>query len=657
MLRFTTTATLLVAACAFAVPATAQQLLIANNTTNLSVAAFSPIDGSLVDANLTPQLDGGGARVGAIGVNDEIWVTEQISDRIVRYSACGDLLGVIGPTFAGGGLDNIRGLSLIGGIVYVANDGSNNGATADSLVTFDTAGNWLATYPLTGLQSPYSILPWMGDLLVTGSSGGDDVHRYTTAGVSVGTFHNSGTIGFAHQISPASDGNVWVAGFSTTQGIYKLDAATGAILTTITASGPRGVYELQNGNLLWTNGSGAWVYDIGTMTSTQVTSGQMYHLSPYTYQTACNRTLGTGCHDFLVADNSNLFQLFGDIPSAKAALDGNALQFALTANGYVANWIPGGGVLYVAPTGAATIVANGSTVTETFTPTVPIPVPGGIATDWTISSEGILTAGPVGNEGTDTTPTLSEPASALGLAFYTWFSQNPTEAGSGKIKWEEAGGVLYVTFEGVECASGSPTVAPSTYQWQLDQATGTVTMVWVSMSISTSTSDMLVGCTLAGAGVTPASQTLSTVASQLLAPDDTLLMTLSAAPRPVINPSTLVTYTAANLPEFVPSSGVHLGTLFLSVNPLPGGFDLQGLLTTLPGCNAYVLTLDLDLGGQVSLTPTMSWSFNYDNVFFAPGNVVAAQAVALFDSSFPLANGESGGFLLSNAVLSTTYPQ
>ncbi|MBX3461796.1 MAG: hypothetical protein KF830_01380 [Planctomycetes bacterium] len=638
-------------------PATAQQLLIVPNTTSLHVAAFDPVDGSLVDAGFTPMLDGGGARVGAIGVNGEVWVTEQTTDRIVRYSACGDVLGVIGPTFPGGGLDNIRGLNLIGGIVYVANDGNLNGATADSLVTFDTAGNWLATYPLTGLQSPYSIIPWLGDLLVTGSSGGDDVRRFTTSGASVGTFHNSGTIGFAHQISPASDGNVWVAGFSTTQGIYKLDATSGAILSTITASGPRGVYELQNGNLLWTNGTGAWVYDMSSMTSTLVASGQSYHIAPYTNQTACNRRLGAGCHDYLVSDNSSLFQFFADIPSAKAALDGNALQFVMTANGYVATWIAGGAALYVPPTIGATIVANGSTVIETFTPTAPVPVPGGVATQWTVSSEGILTAGSVGNEGTDTTPTLAETASALGLGFYTWFSQNPTEAGSGKVKWEEVGGVLYVTFDGVECATGTPTVAPSTFQWQLDQATGTVTMVWVSMSSSNSTSDMLVGCTLAGAGPVPVSQALSAVTPFVLRPDDTLLMTLSAAPHPVINPSTVVTYTANNVPEFLPGSGIHLGTMFLSVNPLPGGFDVAGILTTVPGCKAYVATLDLDLGAGVNVAPTLSWTFDYDSMFFAPGNVIAAQAVALFDAAFPLANGESGGFLLSNGVLSTTYPQ
>jgi len=50
-------------------------------------------------------------------------------------------------------------------------------------------------------------------------------------------------------------------------------------------------------------------------------------------------------------------------------------------------------------------------------------------------------------------------------------------------------------------------------------------------------------------------------------------------------------------------------------------------------------------------------SFTFSNVLFAPRNVVAAQAVALFDGSLPLHNGENGGCLLSNGLLSTTWPQ
>ncbi len=655
LMRISATTSSLFAVLALAGMTTAQQLLITTDTGTDSIVAFSPVDGSLIGANQFP-IDTV-IQVCAIEVNNEIWVSQQIGDRIKRYDHCGNWLGDIGPTFAGGGLDNVRGIVFDNGIVYACNDGPNNGATADSLVTFDPAGNWLATYPLTGINSPFGVLPWQGDLLVTGSSGLDDVHRYTVAGVSLGTFHSSSSLNFAHQIRPASDGNLWCAA-SSTSNVAKLDATTGAILQSIPATSARGVYELANGNVLWTGSTGAWVYNVGTSTSTQVFAGSCYQLNLIHTDYACHKPVGVGCHTFQV-DRSNLIQLFPDMPTAKAALDGNAMRFSLAGTGYAADWLPGAAAaLYVAPSGGATIVANITTGQETFSPSAPIPVPGGVTSTWTVSSEGILTAGSVGNQGTDTTPTLAETATETGLAFYTWFTQNPTEAGSGKVVWEEVAGVLYVTFDNVECTSTPPTAAPSTYQWQIHMSTGDVTMVWMSMSATTSTADMLVGCTLADTGLTPVSQTLSAAASVPVFPDGILSpMTLTAAPYPIINPSTLVTYTASNAPEFVPGSGVYLGTMFLSVNPLPGGFDLTGILTTVSGCNAYIATLDLDLGGTVNLAPTLSWSFTYDNTFFAPGNLIASQAVALFDPAFPLLNGENGGFLLSNGLLSSIYAQ
>jgi hypothetical protein len=639
----------------FALGGAAQaQILVTTNSNTDTLVAFSPIDGSLIDANYFPVP--GTTQVSAIQVNNEIWISEQLADRVVRYDPCGNVLGTMGPTLAGGGLDNIRGMAFINGIVYVTNDGTANGAIGDSLVTFDPAGNYLGTIALTNSPSPFSLMPWQGDILVASSSALDDVHRYTLAGVSVGTFHDTTGLNFAHQLAPASDGNVWCGGFSTNN-VVKLDATTGNILTSFAASGARGVYELANGNVMWTNSSGVWIYN-GT-SSTQVLAGGSYHLNVIQpQQAACHKNYGAGCHDGFL-NRSNLFELFPDVATAKATLDGNALQFTLTPNGYVANWLPGvAAALYVTPSGGAAIIADADSTTTAITPSSPIPVPGGLEATWTVSSNGILTAGNPGNQTTSGSPTLSSTATATRLAFYTWCNLNPAEAGSGKIKWEEAAGVLYVTYEGVEFNGGTPTAAPATFQFQVNLSTGDVLLLWTSFSISSSTSDVLVGCTLAGTGQTPASQSLATVSALQLQPDATLVpLTLSAAPAPVINPSTLVTYTATNVPEFVPGSGVYLGTMFLSVNPLVSGFDLTGILTTVPGCNAYIGTLDLDLGAGVNLAPTLSWTFTYDNVFFAPGNVIAAQAVALFDGAFPLLNNESGGFLLSNGVLSTTWPQ
>lgn len=134
-------------------------------------------------------------------------------------------------------------------------------------------------------------------------------------------------------------------------------------------------------------------------------------------------------------------------------------------------------------------------------------------------------------------------------------------------------------------------------------------------------------------------------------------LTLSASPAPVLNPSTTVTYTITNVPEFVPGSGVHVSVLFFSFAPLPAGLELVGLLTTQPGCSAYVASLDVGSGGLVTAQPTASLPLTFSAPLFAPGDMLAAQAVALFDPAFPLANGESGGFVVSNGLRSTMQLQ
>ncbi len=391
------------------------------------------------------------------------------------------------------------------------------------------------------------------------------------------------------------------------------------------------------------------------MTITLIPNGLGGYLSVVTCQPASNQSYGVGCHTFVAPDLASSFvESFPGTPAAKAALDGNAMVFVVAGNGYAATWLPGAAAgLYVAPTGAATIVANGDDTTTTFSPSTPVPAPGGLVPAWTISSNGVLTAAATGNQFGNYFATLADVGIAPSLGWYCWRDYNPSLTGSGKVKTEEVGNMLYVTYDGVYEYG---TTDPATFQWQINMTTGDVFMVWVSMAVTVDVDDMVVGCSLAGVGPTPVSTALSTANPFLLVPPAGLPMTLSAAPAPVINPSTTVTYTAGNLPEFLPTSGVYLSTMFLSVNPNPGGFDLLGILTTVPGCNAWIVTLDLDLGAQLTFSPTANWSFTYDNTYFAPGNQIAAQAVALFDSGFPLANGESGGFLFSNGVLSTTQP-
>jgi hypothetical protein len=173
-----------------------------------------------------------------------------------------------------GGLDNIRGMGLINNRVYVTNFGTANGAPGPAVVIYDTSGNPLGSFSTaTTAPGPFGILEYRGGMLVSSSSANDDIHSYDLNGTSRGTFHNSTTLNFAEQMDYAANGNVLVAGFSSNN-IVRLNENDGSVvISTFAASGARGVYQLGNGNIMWTNSAGAHVYDVNTQTSTLVYAG------------------------------------------------------------------------------------------------------------------------------------------------------------------------------------------------------------------------------------------------------------------------------------------------------------------------------------------------------------------------------------------------
>ncbi|NOG93892.1 MAG: PEP-CTERM sorting domain-containing protein [Armatimonadetes bacterium] len=250
---------------ALAAGAAAQTYVLMPDSTNNRLVAFDPFDGSVVNGNLFALA--GGTPLNAMQVGSEIWVSEQVGDRVSRWDLAGNSLGAIS-----GALDNIRGMELFNGVVYVSNGGAANGAPGASLRMFDTSGNSLGHFTTPQVSSPFDVLAFQGDLLVANSSANDDIHRYTTAGSSGGTFHNSTSLNFVEQMDFALNGNVLAAGFSSNNIVW-LDPTTGAITQSVTASGARGVFQLGNGNILWSNGSGAWVFDAATGGSTLVYSG------------------------------------------------------------------------------------------------------------------------------------------------------------------------------------------------------------------------------------------------------------------------------------------------------------------------------------------------------------------------------------------------
>ena len=271
---------------------TTQSFLMIPDSISDRILLFDPNNGSLVDDNfIDGSADTGlgifATPLNAVQVDQEIWVSDQVADAIFRFTLNGQYLGVIDDQDSDGdtdGLDNIRGMEFINGLVYVANGGANNDAPGDGevVVVFDTQGNNLGFFD-TG--DPYDIRAYNGELLISDinrdSDGGEDIDRYSINGVNssfLGSFHESDGetgIDFPQQITlRESTGTVLISGFSRPGGVYEYDSDGNQINFLNAADGfaniVRAAYELGNGNVIWSGGDGVVVTDVATGTSTDI---------------------------------------------------------------------------------------------------------------------------------------------------------------------------------------------------------------------------------------------------------------------------------------------------------------------------------------------------------------------------------------------------
>ena len=132
---------------------------------------------------------------------------------------------------------------------------------------------------------------------------------------------------------------------------------------------------------------------------------------------------------------------------------------------------------YVAPTAAATPLALGDDASVAVPLAGAMPYPGGVATALEVCSNGFVSTGQ-GN-GTGFTPNASAWLTSVLPRWGSWHDYNPSVAGSGQVKTEQVGSVLYITWDGVFDYGGT---TPNTWQLQFDTASGNVTYAWQAMS-------------------------------------------------------------------------------------------------------------------------------------------------------------------------------
>ncbi|MBL9076146.1 MAG: hypothetical protein JNL08_01500 [Planctomycetes bacterium] len=395
-------------------------------------------------------------------------------------------------------------------------------------------------------------------------------------------------------------------------------------------------------------------FDLAGKSITWTPSGGGFQVTT-SCEAAAHTAFGTGCYSI---PRESFYQYFATAAAAAAALNGQSMRLTPTATGYGVTW---GGGSYVVPPGTATVLATNDDNHSPVVAAPPLPVPGGTAPVLYVHTNGFVSTGSSNLGGAWNTPQndyTPSPAfrNAPATAFWSWHDYT-TLSGTGRVKTHTAvvgpDTVLYVTWDAVESYAVPEVANPSTFQFQFNLTTGVVTYVWQNLTaIGTGGSTVLpeahlIGYSPGGASLDPGAITLAS-ALPLTTNADVRPMTLGAAPAPVINPSTAVTFTLGSIPEFLPGSGVYVSTLFLSLGSIPGGFDL-GLIGA-GGCSAYIASLDVNLGVPVSFVPTAGTNFVFDNVVFAPGNVVYAQAVALIAPN-SLPNGQNAfGMTLSNGL-------
>ena len=269
------------AASAFASAGMAQDaMLLVADSSNDTIAAFDPTDGSLIDPvfiDLVP-LDAGTPK-GIAQVGDEIWVSDQIRDRIDRFTIDGDYIDTIGGQVPGGGLDNVRGVMVVGDEVWVANAGTNNDAPGNAFVRIDpTTASIIGNIPVD--TGPWFALPYNGENLLS-FSGDSHIDRVDDAGAFLGVFLPSGTLSFLQQMSETSAGTVLVGAFSSPSGVWELDT-DGTVIGVVPGtadSGARAGRELGNGNILWTNGDGVNISDPTSGATTNVLDGNGQYIA------------------------------------------------------------------------------------------------------------------------------------------------------------------------------------------------------------------------------------------------------------------------------------------------------------------------------------------------------------------------------------------
>ena len=269
---------------------------------------IDPLLGTLTPLNATTPK-------GIRQIDNEVWITDQVTDMIYRFDLTQNHLSNIT-----GNLDNIKGLDIVDGSeVWVTNSGSSNSAPGDAIVRYDTAGNHLGHF-MTGGRTPFDVVDDNnGNVYISYSNNGSPIEKRDYSGNLVQTLVPSGTLSFVQQLDIMASGNLLAGAFSSPAGIYVFDSTTGAQLNYWPQSGVRGVIETGDGSILWSSSTGIHRLDPTTGTSVTLLAGSAQYFTRI--------DLSDGCTDPTLT-----------VTTPDDICEGDSTTINVTSNGDEVNW-------------------------------------------------------------------------------------------------------------------------------------------------------------------------------------------------------------------------------------------------------------------------------------------------------------------------------
>ncbi|MBL8877171.1 MAG: hypothetical protein JNM86_15365 [Phycisphaerae bacterium] len=293
----------------------------------------------------------------AMQVGSELWITDQISNAIYRYSVQAET-----PRFLGTltGVQNPRGMAVVNGEVWIA---SGSVGAGGGIVRLDTSGNSLGWF---AAEDPFAVLPIDTGSVLTSNIQQNRLDRYASSG-AIGTFNGvwsgQSQIDFPMQLgrwNESGQDRIVAVGFSGLEpGLYVYAASSGAfvkrvltiiILPDVTLMNPRGFAPMQNSEILWTGSQGIFALNTSTGLSRVVYTGENFScgfVAPVDFSKYCAGDLNNdGLVDdsdfsiFVVAYNALLCPLLesGYPAGCTADLNGDGLvddlDFSIFVGGY-----------------------------------------------------------------------------------------------------------------------------------------------------------------------------------------------------------------------------------------------------------------------------------------------------------------------------------